>query len=64
MHNPANDTAIIHSLNTTHVCRQMRLNPLPLLITQPKEVLAHDPDPPKNESGAHRIRIALSQQQN
>jgi hypothetical protein len=34
-----------------------------LHIAQPKEVLAHAPDPPKNESGAYGIRIALSQQQ-
>jgi hypothetical protein len=25
----------------------MRLNPLPLLIAQPKQVLPHGPDPPK-----------------
>jgi len=40
----------------------MRLNPLPLLIAQPKQVFPHDPDP--HESGAYGIRIALPPQQN
>jgi hypothetical protein len=53
MHNPADNTPIVHSLNTAHVCRQMRLNPLPLLIAQPKEILAHDPDPLKT----NQVRI-------
>jgi hypothetical protein len=41
----------------------MRLNPLPLLIAQPKEILSHDPGPP-NESDRYGIRIALPPQQN
>jgi hypothetical protein len=28
----------------------MRLDPLPLLVAQPKQVPAHDPDPPKRIS--------------
>jgi hypothetical protein len=35
-----------------------------LLIAQPKQVPAHGPDPPINESGPYGIRIVLSQQQN
>jgi transposase-like protein len=34
--------------------RQMRFNPLPLLIAQPKQIPAHDPDSPsQNESGSY-----------
>jgi len=59
MHNPADNTPIVHSLNTAHVYRQMRLNPLPLLIAQPKEILAHDPDPlPKS----NQDRIVTAQE--
>ena len=63
MHDTADNTPIVNSLDTSHIRRQIRLNPLPLLVAQPKQVLAHDPDPPKTESGAYGIRIALSQQQ-
>jgi hypothetical protein len=62
MHDAANDAPIICPLNTSHICRQMGLNPIPLLIAQPKEVCPHDPDPP-NESGRYGIRIASSPQQ-
>jgi hypothetical protein len=63
MHDAANDPPIIRPLNASHVCRQMRLNSIPLLIAQPKEILSHDPGPP-NESDRYGIRIALSLQQN
>jgi len=46
------NTSIVNSLHTLHVRRQMTLNPLPLRIGQPKQVLAHDRDSAKNESGA------------
>ena len=37
-----------------HICWQERFNPAPLLVVQPKQVLAHDPDPPsKNESESY-----------
>jgi len=63
MHDAADNTSVVDPLDTPYVRRQMALNLLPLHIAQPKEVLAHAPDPPKNESGAYGIRIALSQQQ-
>jgi hypothetical protein len=47
MHDAANDAPIIRPLNTSHICRQMGLNPIPLLIAQPKEVRPHDPRSPK-----------------
>jgi len=45
MHDTADDAAIICSLDAAYVRRQIRLDPLPLLIAQPKQILAHDPDP-------------------
>jgi hypothetical protein len=63
MQDAADDAPIICSLDTSYIPRQPRLNPLPLLVTQPKQVLAHDPDP-SAESSPYRIRIALPLQQN
>src|SRR5215475_7622882 len=63
MHDAADDAPIICPFDTSHIGRQMMLDPLPLLVVQPKQVAAHDPDPPENESGPHGIRIALLQQQ-
>jgi hypothetical protein len=47
MHDAANDAPIIRSLNTSYICRQMGLNPIPLLVAQPKEIRPHDPGSPK-----------------
>jgi hypothetical protein len=63
MHDATNDAPIIRSINTSYICRQMGLNPIPLLIAQPKEVRPHDPGSP-NESGRYGITIRLSAQQN
>jgi hypothetical protein len=63
MHDAADDTPIVRSHDTSHIPWQMRLDPPPLLIAQPKKTLAHDPDP-QNESGPYGIRIVLPQQQN
>jgi len=63
MHDPADDPPIVHTLDTSHIGRQMRLNSLPLLVAQPKQVPSHDPDP-RNESGQYGIRIVLPPQQN
>jgi hypothetical protein len=59
MYDAANDTAIVRPLDATHIRRQTRFNPLPLLIAQPKQVLAHDPGP--FQKG---IRIVLSERNN
>jgi uncharacterized protein len=59
MHNAADDPSIVRSLDTSYIRWQMRLDPLPLLIAQPKQILAHDPDPFQR-----RIRIVLSWLQN
>jgi hypothetical protein len=63
MHDAADDAPIVRSLDTSHIGRQMRFDPLPLLIAQPKQVPAHDPAP-DNESGTYGITIAARQQQN
>jgi len=59
VYDTADDAAIILSLDTTHIGWQVRFDPLPLLVAQPKQIPAHDPNPsPK------RISIVLSQQKN
>jgi hypothetical protein len=45
MHDPADDPPVVHAFDTAHIRGQMRLNPRPLLVAQPKQILAHDPDP-------------------
>ena len=59
VNNATDDAAIVNPFDPAHIRWQMRFNPLPLPITQPKQVLAHDPDPFQK-----RIRIALSEQMN
>jgi uncharacterized protein len=63
MQDAANDAPIICSLDTSYIPRQTRFDPLPLLVAQPKQVLAHDPDP-SSESALYGIRIAFPPQQN
>jgi hypothetical protein len=63
MHDAADHTTIIRSLDTSYIRRQMGFDPLPLLIAQPELVPAHAPDLP-NESSPYGIRIAFAQQQN
>jgi hypothetical protein len=54
MHDAADDAAIIRPLDAPDIRRQMRFDPLPLPLAQPKQIPAHDPDPPsKNESGSY-----------
>jgi hypothetical protein len=62
MYDSADDTPIVSSLDTSNIRRQMWFDSIPLLITQPKKVLAHDPDAP-NESAPYGIRIASPPQQ-
>jgi hypothetical protein len=45
MHDAADDAAIVHPLDAPDIPRQLRFDPLPLLIVQPKQVPAHDPNP-------------------
>jgi hypothetical protein len=59
MHDAANDASIIRALDAAHIRWQMRFDPPPLLIAQPKQILAHDPIPFQK-----RIRIVLSERRN
>jgi hypothetical protein len=45
MHDAADDPAIVNTLHAAHIGRQMPFDPSPLLVIQPKQILAHDPDP-------------------
>src|SRR5262245_22832935 len=45
MHNTADHASIIRPLDPAHIRRQMRFDPLPLLIAKPKQVPGHDPNP-------------------
>jgi len=62
MHDAADHATIVLALDAAYARRQVRLNPSPLLITQPKEVLAHDPDPlPKtNQDRIVRLERLMS----
>src|SRR4051794_9885498 len=57
MHDTADDPAIVGSLHTAHIRRLVRFDPLPLLITEPKQIPAHGRSP-KDES--RRMESELS----
>jgi hypothetical protein len=59
MNDSADHAAVVDPVNPTHVRRQMRLDPSPLLITQPKKLAAHDPILFQSESGSYGIKIAF-----
>jgi len=59
MHNPADHSTIIDPFHAANIGRQVRLDPSPLLVAQPKQVLAHDPNPLQTESASYGIRIVL-----
>jgi hypothetical protein len=59
VYDAADDAPIVLSLDTTHISWQVRFDPPPLLVTQPKQIPAHDPNP-----SLKRISIVLSQQKN
>jgi hypothetical protein len=45
VHDAADDAAIVRPLDAPYIRRELRFDPIPLLIAQPKQVPAHDPDP-------------------
>src|SRR6516164_4049433 len=45
VHNAADDAGIVHPLDAPDIPRQVGFDPLPLLIAEPKQVPAHDPNP-------------------
>jgi hypothetical protein len=50
VHNAADNAAIVLPLDTAHVGRQARFDPLPLLVAQPQQIPAHDPNPSQKEN--------------
>jgi hypothetical protein len=56
MHDAADDSAIVRPLDAPYIRRQVTLDPLPLLIAQPKQVPAHDPDPPPKTNQDRIVR--------
>ena len=64
MNDAADNPPIIDPLDAPHIGRQMRRDPSPLFVAQPKQIAAHDPDPLQNESGQNGIRIVLLQHYN
>jgi hypothetical protein len=54
MHDAADHPAIVNPFHIAHIGRQVRLDPSPLFVAQPKQISAPDPDPlSKNESGSY-----------
>jgi hypothetical protein len=47
----------IPPLDTSQVSRQMRLDPLPLLVAQPKQIPAHDPNPSPKKNQYRIVRL-------
>ena len=43
VYDAADNAAIVFPLDTAHIGRQVRFDPLPLRIAQPKQIPAHDP---------------------
>ena len=62
MNDPTDHTAVVHPLLASNIRRQMRFNPSPILVAQPKQVLAHDldPSPKPNQAGMESGLSCLS----
>jgi len=63
MYDAADDPAIVRPLDTSYIRRQVRFDPLPLIIAEPKQIPAHGPIPQKRIT-PYGIRILLAWQQN
>jgi hypothetical protein len=59
VYDAADNAPIVLPFDTAYIGWQVRFNPLPLLVAQPKQIPAHDPNP-----SLTRISIVLSQQKN
>ena len=66
MHDTADDAAVVRPLDAPYIRRQMRFDPSPLLVAQPKQVPAHNPDPlPKtNQDRIVRAKKLMSSDPN
>src|ERR1700685_1483349 len=49
VHDPADHAPVIRALDTTHILRQMRVNPCPLFVAQPEQIPAHQFFPNTNQ---------------
>src|SRR4029078_5943878 len=56
MHDAANDAAGVRPLHAPYIRRQMRFDPSPLLVAQPKQFPAHNPDPPSTTNQDRIVR--------
>ena len=52
----ADNTAIIDPIDAPNIRRQVSFDPPPLLVAQPKQVLAHDPNPPQKTNQDRIVR--------
>jgi hypothetical protein len=59
MNDAADDAAVVGPFNASDIRRQVRFDPIPLLVAQPNQILAHDSVPFQK-----RIRIVLSGRKN
>jgi hypothetical protein len=50
MYDTAEHAPVVYSLDAAHVCRQMWLDPPPLLVAQPEQLSAHRPAPTESMS--------------
>src|SRR4029077_15725888 len=66
MHDTADNAAVVRPLDAPYIRRQMRFDPSPLLVAQPKQVPAHNPDPlPKtNQDRIVRAKKLMSSDPN
>jgi len=62
MYDAADDPTVVRPLDTSYICRQVRFDPFPLLIAQPKQIPAHG-SIPKRRITPYGIRIVLAWQQ-
>jgi hypothetical protein len=51
MQNAADHPPVIDTCLTAHVAWQMRLDPAPLLVTEPKQIASHLPAPESRKQG-------------
>jgi hypothetical protein len=50
VYNTADNAAIVLPLDTAHIGWQVGFDPLPLLVAQPKQISAHEPNPSPKEN--------------
>jgi len=56
VHDAADDAPIVGPLDASHIRWQMRFDPTPLLVAQPKQIPAHDPNPLPKENQSPIVR--------